>query len=269
MWSVIASEVIIRSFIGVTNVHTGRIPFGGLTGTVRTALAHPGKFSNYLWNADRPYTRPFYVWQMFTSFGWCFFRSPEVAAIAILSLGDNVLTSWPYSHQIYYHYSMPIVPVLAFGTVFAVGALTTQYWRRVATGMVVACALTACTVWGLAPFSQHTYGHLSPSSPEVHDIDTVLHSLPPNADVAAYYPYVSHIDHRVNIYMWPNPFYAEYWDRFQQEGQRLPQAAQIQYLVLPTDLTDHPQVFAAEARHFRIEVQAGDVALYERISPDS
>lgn len=269
VWSLIASEVIIRSMVGVTNVHTGRIPFGGLTGTVRTAFAHPAKFFNYLWNADRPYTRPFYVWQMFVAFGWSFFYSPEVATIALLAIGDNVLTSWPYSHQIYYHYSMPIVPVLAFGTVFAVGAMGSQYGRRVATSLVVACSLTACVVWGLAPFSQHTYAHMSPNSPEVHDIDTVLRSLPRNADVSAYYPYVSHIDHRVNIYMWPNPFSADYWHRFEEEGKRLPQSAQIQYLVLPTDLSDHPQVLAEEASHFQIVVRAGDVALYQRISPDS
>jgi uncharacterized membrane protein len=263
-WSVIAAELIIRPMIGETNVHTGRLPFGGVSGTISTAFAHPGKFFTYL----RSDNRPFYVWQMFTSFGWIFWRAPEVAAISVLVVGDNVIASWPYSHYIAYHYSMPIVPVLAFGTVFAVGTLASARARRIATGLVVACAFTACAVWGLAPFSEHTYSHLNPSSPEVHDIDTVLHALPPNADVSAYYAYVSHIDHRVNIYMWPNPFSASYWDTFKQEGQRLPQAAQVQYLALPTDLTDHPDVFAKEAPHFKVVVRAGDATLYERISPD-
>ena len=132
---------------------------------------------------------------------------------------------------------MPLVPILTFGTVFAVGALRTTKSRQVATGAVVVCSLWACVLWGLAPFSVHEYPHLSPSSPEVANINRVLKSLPADAVVTAYYPYVSHIDHRTRIYMWPNPFRAQYWDRFQQEGQRLPFADQIRWLVLPTDLT--------------------------------
>jgi hypothetical protein len=98
-------------------------------------------------------------------------------------------------------------------------------------------------------------------------INTVERALPANAVVSAYYPYVSHLDHRTRIYLWPTPFRAEYWDRFESEGQRLPFADQIQYLMLPTDLSGpDAAVFASIAKQFRVVKQAGDVAVYQRIA---
>jgi uncharacterized membrane protein len=259
-WSLFASEVVIRSLVGVTNVHTDRIPFGGAGGTVRTILRKPGTVGDYL----QANGRPFYVWQMLFSAGLVFVRAPEVAAIGVLTLAVNVLASFTYEHQILFHYSMPLVPVLTMGTVFAVGALRTTKSRYVATTAVVACSLWACLLWGLAPFSVHHYPHLSPSNPEVASINQVLKSLPGDAVVTAYYPYVSHIDHRTRIYMWPNPFRAQYWDRFEEEGTRLPFADEIRWLVLPTNLTGSDvTLFDAIAPSFHLVQEDGDVALYE------
>jgi len=260
-WTVLAAG-IIYSFVGETNVHTGRIPFGGLTGTLRTILRHPGRFYDYVISGQRPY----YVWQMVFSAGVVFVWAPEVAAIGILTLTTNVVSSYSYDHQILYHYSMPLVPVLTMGTVFAVGALKSVRARRIGTAVVAVCSLWACILWGLAPFSDNTYPHWSPSSPQVHEVDTVLKALPKNAVVSAYYPFVAHIDHRTRIYMWPNPFQAEYWDTFKQEGQRLPFANQIQYLVLPTNLTGSDgQVFASIASQYQVVAEDGDVAVYRKI----
>ncbi|HEY2300511.1 MAG TPA: DUF2079 domain-containing protein [Acidimicrobiales bacterium] len=259
-WTLFASEVVIKSLVGVVNVHNGRIPFGGAGGALRTLVRRPGTFANYV-SSDG---RLFYVWQMVFSAGLVLLAAPEVAAIAILTLATNVLASFNYEHQILFHYSMPLVPILTFGTVFAVGALRTTKSRQVATGAVAVCSLWACVLWGLAPFSVHQYPHLSPSSPEVANINRVLKSLPADAVVTAYYPYVSHIDHRTRIYMWPNPFRAQYWDRFQQEGQRLPFADQIRWLVLPTGLTGtDASLLASIAPSYHLVQQDGDVALYQ------
>ena len=261
-WSFVASGVVIYTMVGVLNVHNGRIPFGGLTGTVRTMLTNPGRFVSYL----RSGGRPFYVWQMLSSVGLVVLRAPEIAALCALTLTVNVASSFGYEHQIDYHYSMPPVPILVMGTVFAIGAMRSPRRRVAATGVVLASSLAACYLWGLAPFSRSTYPHLSPASPYVHDVDRVLAHLPPDAAVSAYYPYVAHIDHRVQVYMWPNPFRAEYWNTFRQEGQRLPVASRVNWLVLPTDLApaDDAATFAAIAPHFHVVFHAGGVALYQR-----
>jgi hypothetical protein len=111
----------------------------------------------------------------------------------------------------------------------------------------------------------HAYLHASPSSVEVHDINSVEKALPPNAIVSAWYPYVAHIDHRVRVYMWPTPFSATDWDLYQNAGSRLPFADQIQYLLLPTGGGGEPTVFATIADQYREVKQVGDVVLYQQI----
>lgn len=256
-----AYEVVIATILGTASFYANRIPFGGVGGVARTAFAHPVRFWDYLKSGGRP----FYVWQMVSAVGLGFALFPELAAIGILTLGENVISDFPYMHQIQYHYSMSLVPVLVAGTVFAIARLASRQRQLIATVAVTTCAFVACVLWGLAPFSLQTYPHLSSSSPEVHDINSVLRKLPPNAVVSAYYPYVSHIDHRTRIYMWPTPFRAQYWALYTEEGQRLPFANQIQYLALPTDLTGTDQtVFASIAGEFHMVARAGDVALYRR-----
>jgi hypothetical protein len=147
-----------------------------------------------------------------------------------------------------------------------VAALKTTRARRVATAFIAGCSLWACYLWGLAPFSLQAFPYVSTSSPQVQDANKVIRALPPNAVVSAYYPYVSHIDHRTRIYMWPNPFRAQYWNTFHEEGRELPFANQIQYVLLPTDLgtSDYGEVFNSIASQFHVVAQAGDVALYRR-----
>ncbi len=260
-WMAVAFDVIINALLGTTSFNSTRIPFGGAGGFVRAIISRPGQ----VWAYVRGSGRPFYLWQMATSVGWGFLISPEIAAIATLTFLENELADFVYMHQILYHYSLPLVPVLAAGTVWAIGRLATARRRRVATGVVTSCALVACVLWGLAPFSEHTYPHLSPSNPEVASINGALDALPPHAVVSAYYPYVAHIDHRTRVYMWPTPFAAKFWDLFTEEGQRLPFAGQVQYLVLPTGLTgSDATTFAAISPDFRVVDRVGDVAVYRR-----
>jgi hypothetical protein len=60
------------------------------------------------------------------------------------------------------------------------------------------------------------------------------------------------MDHRREIYDFPVPFHAVYWAEFKQEGQRLPQADHVQYLILPPDIPDAQtkQIFDAVKADF-------------------
>jgi uncharacterized membrane protein len=261
-WMAIAFDVIIKSLLGTASFNSARIPFGGVTGLVKATFTEPGQVWTYL----RGNGRPWYLWQMAGSVGWGFLLSPEIAAIVILTFLENELADFVYMHQIRYHYSMPLVPVLVAGTVFAVSRLKTRRRRWVATSVVTSCALVTCFLWGLAPFSRHTYPHMSPSNPQVGYVHRALEALPPNAIVSAYYPWVAHIDHRTRIYMWPTPFAAKYWDLYHQEGQRLAFAGQITYLVLPTELSGtDAATFATIAHQYRVIKRVGDVAVYKKI----
>lgn len=259
-----AFEVVIRTILGTATFYTGRLPFGGAGGLIRTALGRPGRLLRYLSRGGRP----FYLWQMFVSVGWGFLISPEVAAVAVLTLTEDLVSNFPYMHQIYYHYALPIVPVLVCGSVWGIGALKSVRSRRVATGVVSACALVSCILWGLAPFSLNSYPHLNPAGAQVRDINEVKAALPPHASVSAFYGYIAHVDHRVHAYQWPTPFAAHYWGLYRREGQRLPVASKVDYLMLRTNMTGKDlALFNSIKPHFRLVIRRGDAALYRRIAP--
>lgn len=261
-WMAIAFDVVIRIILGTASFNSTRIPFGGVTGFTKTLFTKPGVMWAYL----KGNGRPFYLLQMATSVGWGFVFSPEIAAIAVLTFGENELANFVYMHQILYHYSLPLVPVFVAGTVYAISRLRTPARRRALTALAACSAVVSCYLWGLAPFSRSTYPHWSPSSPQVSYINQALEALPPHAVVSAYYPYVAHIDHRTRIYMWPTPFAAQYWGLYTEEGTRLSFAGQIQYLVLPTPLTgSDATTFAGIARQYRAVKKVGDVVVYKKI----
>ena len=110
-WMAFAYTVVINTLLGTMSFYTDRIPFGGLGGLAQTPVAHPIQF----WRYARGGGRLFYLWQMAAAFGLVFLLAPEVAAIALLAVGENVLSTFPYMHQILYHYSMPIVAYWPWG----------------------------------------------------------------------------------------------------------------------------------------------------------
>jgi uncharacterized membrane protein len=232
-YTVVAYRVVIAELLGTTTFYANRIPFGGTGGFVATMVRHPAKVATYLTSAGRP----FYLWQLGCSSGWLWLISPEVAAIGILTFTENTISTFGYMHMIDYHYTLPLVPVLALGTVWATARLATPARRRVATAAVSVAAVVSGALWGLGPFSVGTYPHRDPSGPAVAEINAVRAALPPDAVVSAFYAYLPHVDHRLRCYQWPTPFRARYWGLYTEEGRRLPFAGQVQYLFLPTHLT--------------------------------
>lgn len=266
-WMAFAFFVVINLLLGTVTFNLARVPFGGLTGFASAIFTKPRQVFDYVTSGGRP----FYLWQMGASVGWAFLLGPSVAAIGILTFLENELANFVYMHQIQYHYSMPLVPILVAGTAYAISRVRRLELRVAATGFVTSCALVACVLWGLAPFSLNSYPHQSTSSPAVRDANAVIAHLPSRAVVSAWYPYVAHIDHRTRVYMWPTPFSAKFWGLYHQEGQRLSFADQIQYVLMPTDpaelTADDMSVLAEIAPHFRVVYRVGSVALYERTSP--
>jgi uncharacterized membrane protein len=226
-----AYEVVIRSLLGTTGFYADRIPFGGWQGTVRTLFEHPGRFWSYL----RSGSRPFYVWQLGCATGWVWILSPELAAVALLTVAENLLSRFSYMHSIDYHYSLAIVPVLAAGTVWAVSRLATPARRQWAVGLVAAAALLSCWLWGLAPWSRNPYPYVV-GNRVAAQINAVADAVPPGAILSADDRFVPHVAHRVRVYQWPTPFSAEEWGLNTETRRRLPFAGQVTYLFLPTDL---------------------------------
>jgi uncharacterized membrane protein len=263
-WTALALEVIIPSLLGSGSLYASDIPFGGVGGFFRTLFAHPGTMISYL----RGGTKPYYVWQMGFTTGWGFIVAPEIALIGILLLAENVVSTLPYMQQIPYQFSMPLVPILIMGTVWAISRQSSKLRRNVLTGITVICAFWSCVLWGFAPFSNQTaVSQWPPNGAIVRSYTKLENKIPPNAVVSAQYLIVPHIDHRTGIYLWPTPFETGNYGLFNTNGQRLPVASTVDYLVLQLPITSAEDLstFRKLSPYFKLISTENGIGLYKRI----
>ncbi len=268
LWAMVANWLIIPWLLGATSIYASRIPFGGVWGLFGTLLHRPGQLWSYLISQGRP----FYLWQLGCSVGFAFLFAPEIALIGVLVVAEILISNDPYMHQILYQYSMPLAPVLVLGTTYAI-AKQPRGWRRDALATVaLGAAITSCALWGIAPYSSNaetaTSGWLSSRS--IDALNYLERGLPPNAVVSAWYPVISHIDHRVQVYVWPTPFYASNWGVTNDTGARLPVSGHVQYLLLPLVMSEsnHSDVFKQISGGYRLVRSGGGFGLFEeKVSP--
>jgi len=273
------TNVVMKSLVGISTRNAARIPFSScvrscsvtrhVSDFVKEVVTKPGHVVSYLLASDRPNGRPFYVWQMLAPTGLVFLAAPEVAATVVLALAVNVLSTVGPQHQIAFHYSMVLIPGLMMGTVYAVSRLRTARRQAIAVGAVAVSALTCAVLWGPFPFSRQPAAPPTLSSSATLAVDRVIARLPAHAVVSADDRFVPHVDHRDRVYLWPTPFAASHWHLGEVEGKPLPFAAEVEYLLLPATLGDHPEVFARIRAGF-VEVAREDAGgqgavLYRRL----
>jgi uncharacterized membrane protein len=259
--AVAAMNLVMRPLVGVATRNAYRIPFSScgracgvphhLFDFTKTVFTRPARVVRYAFSGGRP----FYVWQLIVPTGFVFLLAPEIGATVVLALAANVISTLAYQHNIAYHYSMQLVPALGLGTVYAISRVRKSR-QAVAVAVVGVFALSSAYLWGAFPLSRHPgAGHATIAAAGV---DRVIAQLPPNAVVSAYDLYVPHLDHRVHVYLWPTPFSASHWKLFYQEGQRLPQAETVEYILVPAGTGGIPAEFAPFAT-------SNEAVLYKRV----
>ena len=253
--------VVMRSFTGVTFRNSWRIPFGGIGGLVKTTFTQPTKLIAYLWSEDRPA----YVWQMLAPVGFLFLYEPSLAAVGVVMLASNVVSTFWYQHSIHYHYSIIIVPCIVMGTVWALAKFS-QPARRWASACVVVSALVCGYLWSPMPLARTTTTHWTSQMPQVVAARESISRVPDDAVVSAFHPLTAHMARRVTIYSFPNPFIRNLYgpDVF-AGGDRLPGADAVEYVILPVTLDEEAQkVWNAEKDRFRIVDQNDWWVVYQR-----
>ncbi len=231
----VAMFLVMRSLIGVPTRNGWRIPFGGPRGLIETSLRDPTRLIDHL----RDEGRPWYLWQMLSPLGFVLFRLPSVAAISILVLFTNVLSTFWYQFQIEYHYSLVAVPALVMGTTYALGALPRlgRVTRARGLAVVLACSVFTAYIWAPLPFGKNDPLFWPSDHPVAEAMRDIIDDVPDGAVVAAHYRVTPHLAHRKEIYQFPNPFRVVlYGTDISQEGSRLTERAEgVEYLVLQVD----------------------------------
>lgn len=224
--------VVMKHFTGVTFRNSWRIPFGGIGGLLRTTVRRPWKLVSYLASDGRP----FYVWQMLAPVGFVFIVAPEIVLTATLALGVNVLSTFWYQYHIEYHYSIIAVPAIVIGTAFAISKVPKQA-RAMLVALVLASSVITAYLWAPLPGGRTEITQWHTDHPSVAAAHELFALIPPTAVISAYHPLTAQLARRKEIYAFPNPFVRSLYgpDVF-AEGDRLPQADSVEYVMLPTTL---------------------------------
>lgn len=253
--------VVMRSFTGVAFRNSWRIPFGGLGGFLRTLFTAPRDVVNHFTSENRP----FYVFQMLAPLGFVFLRAPALTLTASLVLVVNVLSTFWYQFQIEYHYSLAAVPAIVVGSAWAMRRVSKR-WRNWAIASIVACSIGGAVLWSPSPLGLNQVVTWPPNHPVALAAKEIIELVPAEASVAAQHSVTAHLARRAEVYMFPNPFRRTLYglDVF-AEGDRLTQAATVEYVVLQRNLSSEDEaVWSAEQDDFDLLGQNEWWAVYRR-----
>ncbi|MBJ7421279.1 MAG: DUF2079 domain-containing protein [Ilumatobacteraceae bacterium] len=262
-YMILAMFGIQKGINGVNFRNSWRIPFDGVSGLVKTMFTDPGKLGSYLLSESRPY----YLLQMALPVAFVFFLFPEVAVIAILVIGANILSTFWYQFHIEYHYSFVIVPILVFGSVFAIARVSAKY-RTILVGVCAATSLFSAFMWAPLPGTRTDITYNGSRHPMVAAATEALDKVPNDAIVSAYHPLTAQIARRERIYSFPVPFKRSLYglDAFAQ-GDVLSFVDEIEYVILPKNMDEQmAQVWSGFSSRYEITYANSWWVVYQQIA---
>jgi uncharacterized membrane protein len=266
LWFASTLLIILPAFNDVGTLDAWRLPssqFGGIGGLIRTAFLRPWEIAGVAFGEDRPW----YLWQLLAPVALLCFLAPGLLLVAIGPLLSNLLSTFWYQHNIQYHYSTLIVPVLVAAAVFGVARFRNQTVRIALVVVMASSSLVTAYLWG--PNGRHPTPVADLSSAFASAARDGIELIPDDAAVSAHYSLIPHLTHRVHVYEFPNPWHATNWADWSQEGERLPQASLIEYVFVAEDPNDpdYAAVLASIRDDFEVVYRAGDLVLLRKKGP--
>ncbi len=169
--------------------------------------------------------------------------APKVLVLAVPITIANMASGHGYQHEIMWHYTAYALGVFAVAVPVGASRFIAMMERRyesryrfgedgvlamvppliLALGGLFIAGPDLSTRWGV-------WGGLSPS--ETVELETALAAIPDEAVVSATFNLTTHLAHRVEIYMAPNPWRNRYWGA--QDLPPLPDPNRVEYLAVDT-----------------------------------
>ena len=219
---------VTGSLAGYVTAHAGRIPFGGLGGFLRTLVTKPWRVIAAFFGAGRP----LYYLQVFGPLGFIPFLSPSTLVAVILPLAANGISTFAYQHMLKYHYGTLVVPGLLVAAIFGIAHGSPKV-RKILVCFMLVTAVAGLYLWGPAPKSRNPGAWERHPASYIAAVHTAIDMIPADAVVAAEYRLVTQVDHRVEVYEFPNPWYLLNWGSGHNLGKSLPErVARVQYVLV-------------------------------------
>lgn len=236
IWVAMLLVVVFPTFNEAGWLYGSRLTtqFGGVGGLLESLVTEPWTIVAPAFGSDQRW----YLWQLFASFGLLSLLAPAVLVVAAGPLLSNLLATFPYQHQIEYHYSTLIVPVLTVSAILGIARFRSMRIRGGLAIVLVVAALAGAYVWG--PLGQDARPVADPGSAHAQAARDAIAMIPDEAVVSSHYRYVPHLTHRTHVYEFPNPWRASNWADGSREGATLPIADEVDYLLLTAATRDEP-----------------------------
>jgi uncharacterized membrane protein len=266
LWFVGAVYVVLPAFNGQGTLDAWRVPYGGPGGLLKRLVTHPWDVFALALNEDKPW----YLWQLFVSFGLLSLFAPSAVMIAAGPLASNLLSTFWYQYHLQYHYTTLLVAVLAFSAVVGISHFQRRALRQSAVALVLAAGLVTGWMWGPSQLSRHPEYLGDSSVANVGPLKALLREVPRTASVSSHYSYITHLDHRVEIYEFPTPWYQQNWGNGRHTGDELrSEAARVEYIVLPVQSLAPRETLLLEhltSREFTKVAQRGNAVVFKRVA---
>jgi uncharacterized membrane protein len=268
-WFLLATRVIMPAFLG------GLHPFydayfgefgNGFANVVGNVAAHPVRAARAATRDDRVG----YYRMMLAPFAFLPLFALPTMLVAAPMVAINALTSFPYARDYRYHYSAVVLAGLTVATVEAVALLGGRAGvRRILVGLVAATALATTVAWGPSPLGVKFQSGIWPlrDDPRTGARRAAVAHLPGGQSVAASFYFVPHVDHRKEVYDFPEPWKAVNWGI---AGEGLPDPGGVRWILVDRQLFspfDRTLVDRLLATEFTVRYEKDGIVLAERTHP--
>lgn len=186
-------------------------------------------------------------------------RAPKVLILALPISLANLASSHGYQHEVVWHYTAYAIAVLAVATPLGAARVVERidversgpgwFADRATMWVSIAVLLAAGTLAVAGPDLTTRNGWWAGLSAAEHaQFEQALAAIPDDAVVSATYNITTHVAHRTEIYMAPNPWRSRYWGA--QGLPPLPDPNSVEFLVVDTrkDIDDMDRTVASLIR---------------------
>jgi hypothetical protein len=132
--------------------------------------------------------------------------APGILLLAV-QLPLNMVSSWPYAHEIRYHYVAPVIPFVFLALVRVLEKTRAAGGRKVVLATLGAGVLAGqvffASPWLLPREGQRWWRGLAADAEERLAVSPLLARIPAVATVSAHYRFLPHLARRPRLYMFP------------------------------------------------------------------
>jgi uncharacterized membrane protein len=234
LWFITVIFLIAPFFNGYSYLYGGHVfgQFGNNAAEIAANIVNPSKLFPVIFTPENGK----FMLDLFGPVGFLSVLSPIFLLLSV-SLWLNLISSWPYAHNIYYHYVAAIIPFVFLSLIRGLAWLKKLNQKIFYAALAVLFISTLLCNYYVDHYdaslrnAEHIgnkfadFGKFSQTQNELYYLISII---PDNASVSATYNLVPHLTHRERIYDFPNPFEAHYWGTWKEQ----PELEYVDYIFL-------------------------------------